>query len=73
MVYALVPRKPLQAMVDEQRLRIFADIVARTDHHMNLEGQDATDPNWRSNLLREAEEIIPDARLWRAGSDASSA
>ncbi|HET9033317.1 MAG TPA: mobile mystery protein A [Dokdonella sp.] len=65
LVYALVPRKSLQSIVDNQRLRLFADIVARTDHHMKLEGQNVNDPDWRSNLLRQAEEMIPDNQLWR--------
>ncbi len=66
LVYTLVPREPLQTVVDNQRLRLFEDIVARTDHHMNLEGQDATDPDWRNNLLRQAEEMISDTQLWRS-------
>lgn len=65
LVYALVPRKSLQTMVDEQRLRVFSDVVTRTNHHMDLEGQSATDPDWRNNLLRQAEEVIPDSQLWR--------
>jgi predicted DNA-binding mobile mystery protein A len=66
LVYALVPRKPLQTLVDDQRLRLFKDIVERTDLHMRLEGQGVSDPDWRRHLLRQAEEVIPDTRLWRA-------
>lgn len=65
LVYVLVPKKSLQSIVDNQRLRLFANIVARTDHHMKLEGQNVNDPDWRSNLLRQAEEMIPDKLLWR--------
>lgn len=63
-VYALVPRKPLQSTVDERRLEVFSKVFDRTEHHMRLEGQAINDPNWRKNLLREAEEEIPDTELW---------
>jgi predicted DNA-binding mobile mystery protein A len=67
LVYALVPRNSLQSMVDDQRLRLFAEIVSRTDLHMSLEGQETSDPDRQHYLLRQAEDLIPDAQLWREG------
>lgn len=68
LVYALVPRTPLQCLVDEQRLRIYSEVVAWTNHHMALEGQKVDDPNWRQNLLRQAEEAIDDGQLWQSAA-----
>ena len=68
LVYALVPRTALQAMVDDRRLAIFEEIVARTKHTMRLEGEDVhdlADAEWRAHFLRQAEDLIPDAQLWR--------
>lgn len=72
LVYALVPRKPLQTMVDEQRLLLFENIVLRTNHHMTLEGQGTTSSLWRTHLLRQAEEVITDSQLWRASVESST-
>lgn len=72
LVYALVPRKPLQTMVDDQRLQRFENIVLRTNHHMALEGQGTDTPRGRTHLLRQAEEVIPDSKLWRATADESN-
>ncbi|MFT3754478.1 MAG: mobile mystery protein A [Pseudoxanthomonas sp.] len=67
-VYALVPRKPLQTMVDNRRLALFEELHQRTQQHMRLEAQEVDDPHWRQNLLRDAEALIPDSRLWRKSS-----
>lgn len=65
LVYALVPREPLQTMVDKQRLALLAELHGRTQQHMRLEAQEVDDPDWRENLLRDAESLVPDHRLWR--------
>lgn len=65
LVYALVPRKPLQEIVDEQRLRVLSAMHARTQQHMRLEAQEVTDPDQLEHLRREAESLIPDDVLWR--------
>ena len=66
-VYALVPREPLQTMVDKQRVALFEELHGRIQQHMRLEAQEVQDPAWRKNLLRDAEDLVPDSQLWRKG------
>lgn len=64
-VYALVPRRLLQHIVDDQRMRVLANMHARTQHHMRLEAQESLDPEQLEHLRREAEALVPDALLWQ--------
>ncbi len=64
-VYAIVPRKPLQEMVDRQRARAAQELDAKTRTHMRLEGQhenDATLTRWRKE---HSTSLISDRQLWK--------
>ena len=65
LVYALVPRRPLQEAVKAPRLELARPLLERTRHHMQLEAQDAPDAASEDTLLREAERLVPDSDLWR--------
>lgn len=67
LVYVLVPRKPLQDIVDNRRLEILQSLQKRTDQHMRLEAQAVSDPEHYQHLLRQAEFLVPDRMLWRKG------
>ena len=65
LVYALVPRQPLQAMVDQQRARVAKELDASTRTHMRLEGQhesDASLDHWRKE---HSALLVSDRRLWK--------
>jgi predicted DNA-binding mobile mystery protein A len=65
LVYALVPRQPLQAMVDQQRARAARELEERTRTHMRLEGQheaDASLDDWRR---QHSASLVSDRRLWK--------
>ena len=64
LVVALIPRQSLQSMVDQRRLALFRQLYSRTTMHMNLEGQAVSD-DLRQYLVEQAEQAIPDHRLWR--------
>ena len=64
LVVAMVPRQPLQAMVDQQRLKRYEWMLERTATHMSLEDQ-AVSGELRRHLLEQAETAIPDSALWR--------
>ncbi len=65
LVYALVPRRGLQEMVDTRRVEILMSMQARTRQHMRLEAQEATVAYTTHALLREAERCVPDRALWK--------
>lgn len=65
LVYALVPREPLQTMVERQRSRVAEALDARTRTHMRLEDQEETDPeldDWRS---RHSASLVDERALWK--------
>jgi predicted DNA-binding mobile mystery protein A len=65
LVYVLVPREPLQAMVERQRDMVASDLDTRTRTHMRLEDQDEKDPrlaNWRKE---HSASLISDRQLWK--------
>ncbi|MDG2525699.1 helix-turn-helix domain-containing protein [Stenotrophomonas sp. HITSZ_GD] len=66
LVYALVPRRGLQQMVDTRRVEILMSIQNRTRQHMRLEAQEAPVAYTTRDLLREAERCVPDRALWKA-------
>jgi predicted DNA-binding mobile mystery protein A len=66
LVYALVPREPLQAMVERQRDRVASELEARTRTHMRLEDQDETDPGLADWRKEHSASLISDRQLWKA-------
>ena len=65
LVYALIPRQPLQTTVDQQRARAAKELDAKTRTHMRLEGQDEDDArltNWRKE---HSASLIGDHKLWK--------
>lgn len=65
LVYALVPREPLQAMVDRQRARAAQELNARTRTHMRLEDQDEKDPDLADWRKQHSTSLVSDRRLWK--------
>jgi predicted DNA-binding mobile mystery protein A len=66
LVYALVPKEPLQAMVERQRDRAAAELEASTRSHMRLEDQDEEDPNLADWRKEHSAALISDRRLWKS-------
>lgn len=64
LVVLLVPRQPLQAMVDQRRMQLYTADIDRAAAHMSLEDQ-AISETFRRHLLLQAEAAIPDSMLWR--------
>ena len=64
-VYALVPRLPLQEIVANRRLEILQSIQRRTQQNMRLEAQDVDDAQLQQHLRAQAELLVPDHKLWR--------
>jgi len=65
LVYALVPRQPLQEMVDRQRARAAKELDSKTRTHMRLEAQDETDANLAEWRKQHSASLISDRRLWK--------
>ncbi|KRG45567.1 hypothetical protein ARC20_07530 [Stenotrophomonas panacihumi] len=65
LVYALVPRRGLQEMVDTRRVEILMSMHERTRQHMRLEAQEPSVAYTTRDLLREAERCVPDRALWK--------
>jgi hypothetical protein len=66
LVYAIVPRRTLAAMREDQALAVAAGAEARAAHSMQLEAQDV-DALDRHRLLRERAEALQRSwtrRLW---------
>lgn len=63
-ILLVVPRQPLQASVDQQRLKLYSTKFNRAAIHMKLEDQ-AVSEDLRRHLLQQAETAIPDTALWR--------
>lgn len=65
LVYALVPRLPLQQAVEQQRIKLARALNAKVQTHMALEGQDTADEGleaWRGD---RAAASIADRQLWK--------
>ncbi|WP_341727076.1 mobile mystery protein A [Pseudoxanthomonas putridarboris] len=65
LIYALVPREPLQDMVTERRMAVLKSMRRRTQQNMRLEAQEVDDPQQEEHLLAQAELLVPDRLLWR--------
>lgn len=65
LVYALVPRQPLQDVVANRRVAILKSMQRRTHQNMRLEAQEVEDPHFQEQLRAQAELLVPDRWLWR--------
>jgi predicted DNA-binding mobile mystery protein A len=65
LVYALIPRQPLQEMVDEQRAYAAKVLNVKTRTHMRLEGQDESDPSLADWRKEHSASLIGDRQLWK--------
>lgn len=68
LVYVLVPRRPLEELVDEQARAIARARLARTGHSMALEGQRVTSEDVEYQVAALAQEIVASAgsKLWES-------
>lgn len=64
LVVLVVPRQPLQSMVDQRRLQLYGADIDRAATHMSTEDQSISE-TMRRHLLQQAEVAIPDSTLWR--------
>lgn len=64
-VYALVPRQPLQQMVSNRRVAILKSMQTRTHQNMRLEAQEVEDSVLQEQFRTQAELLVPDRWLWR--------
>jgi predicted DNA-binding mobile mystery protein A len=67
LVYALVPRKPLTAVVQERATQLAKEEVYGVAHTMSLEDQRPTDERIQKQVTRRAEELLRGkwSKLWR--------
>jgi len=65
LVYALVPRESLQAMIERQRDMAAKDLDTRTRTHMRLEDQDEKDPSLAEWRKEHSASLISDRQLWK--------
>lgn len=65
LVYTLVPRQPLQAMVDQQRASAAQELESQTRTHMRLEGQHESDPSLAKWRKEHSASLISDRQLWK--------
>ena len=66
LAYVLIPRMPLQAMVDQQRLRAAEELNAKVRTHMALEGQEESDPSLAVWRTERGDALISDRQLWKS-------
>lgn len=67
LVYALVPRKPLPDMVQEQAKQLAKEEVRGVAHTMSLEDQKPADERIQKQVARRTEELLRGkwSNLWR--------
>ncbi len=67
LVYALVPRKPLTAVVQERATQLAKEEVYGVAHTMSLEDQRPTDERIQKQVARRADELLRGkwSDLWR--------
>lgn len=65
LVYALVPRQPLEKAVELQRGKLARELNAKVRTHMALEGQDTTDADMEAWRRDRAVSAISDRQLWK--------
>ena len=67
LVYALVPRKPLEELLRDRAAVLADEQLLRTHHTMSLENQALLPDDLKAERLRLIEDILRDdlGRLWR--------
>jgi predicted DNA-binding mobile mystery protein A len=65
LVYALVPRRPLEQIVAGRARDVARDELARVDHTMTLEAQRVDDSHWQERIESYAIEVAEQPGLWR--------
>ena len=63
LIYAFVPRKTVQATLQEQALRKASQILSRADTHMSLEDQKVEEP-LKNRVNRLAQKLIDEGDVW---------
>lgn len=66
LVYALVPRQPLEQTVEQQRQKLVRALNAKVHMHMALEGQDTPDAGLDTWRRDRAAASIADRQLWKS-------
>lgn len=67
LVYALVPRKPLETLVQERAHQVARERLRSISHSMALEDQQVREDDERAQLERLAQQLVagPGSALWR--------
>jgi predicted DNA-binding mobile mystery protein A len=65
LVYALVPRRPLEQMVDERARSVAGELLGSVGHSMALEGQQVSPSVTQDQLLEQALRLRDEPGLWR--------
>jgi predicted DNA-binding mobile mystery protein A len=67
LVYALVPRRPLEELMRERASKVADEQLARTHHTMSLENQALLPDDLQAERQRLIDDILRDdpSRLWR--------
>lgn len=65
LVYALVPRRPLEQMVDARARAVANELLGSVGHSMALEGQQVSQSAAQDQLLEQALRLRDGAGLWR--------
>lgn len=65
LVYALIPRVPLQQAVEQRRLELAAQGAQRVRTHMALEGQEVREPDVETWRKARALQSVSDRALWK--------
>jgi predicted DNA-binding mobile mystery protein A len=65
LAYVLIPKRPLQEMVELQRAAMAQRLNAKVHTHMALEGQDTPDSSLDEWRLQHGSELVSDRQLWK--------
>ena len=65
LVYALVPRRPLEQIIDERSLTLAGDLLGSVGHSMALEGQEVSPSATETQLIELARRLRDEPGLWR--------
>ena len=65
LVYALIPRQPLEQAVEQQREKLVRALNAKVHTHMALEGQDTPGADMDTWRRDRAAASISDRQLWK--------
>ncbi|MBP6534089.1 MAG: helix-turn-helix domain-containing protein [Arenimonas sp.] len=65
LAYVLIPKRPLQEMVELQRAAMVQQLNAKVHTHMALEGQDTPDSSLDEWRRQHGSELVSDRQLWK--------